>query len=251
MKSVSRRLVMALVVLASAQIASAQTADEIIEKHLAAAGGREAMAKVTSRSMSGTMTLSTPGGEVSGPVEFYNQQPNKLRTLIKLDLTSLGAGPMTIDQRFDGTSGYVLDTMRGNRDITGNMLENMKNGAFPNPFLDYKQRGATVELAGKEKVGDRDAYVLIMKPKSGSIARHFIDAETYLPIKLVQKIDVPEVGEIEQTAVFSDYRVVDGLKIPFTMTSTSSVQNFTINVTKVEHNVKIDPALFSKPAADK
>jgi outer membrane lipoprotein-sorting protein len=251
MKAVSRRFVMALVVLVGAQTASAQTADEIVEKQLTAVGGREALGKLTSRSMSGTMTLSTPGGDISGPVEFLNEKPNKSRTLIKLDLTSLGAGPMTIDQRFDGASGYVLDTMRGNRDITGNMLENMRNGAFPNPFLDYKEKGATVELAGKEKVGDRQAYVLIFKPKTGSVARHFIDTESYLPLKVILKIDVPEVGEIEQTAELSDYHVVDGVKLPFTVHSSSTVQNFTITITKVEHNVKIDPALFSRPAADK
>src|SRR6185295_3743669 len=119
-----------------------------------------------SRTTIGTITLSTPGGEVSGPVEIVNEEPNKSRTLIKLDLSSFGAGQMVFDQRFDGTVGYVLDSMQGNRDITGNQLENMKNGSFPTPFMNYKQLGATVELGGKEKVGERDAYLLIYKPKS-------------------------------------------------------------------------------------
>jgi hypothetical protein len=169
-----------------------------------------------------------------------------------MDLTSLGAGPMTVDQRFDGASGYALDSLRGNHDITGNQLENMQNAVFPNPFLNYKERGATVDLGGKEKVGDRDAYVLILKPKSGSVARQFIDAETYLPLKLMVSVDVPEMGgAVEQTSEFSDYREVDGVKIPFTVKVTSTIQRFTIALTKVEHNVKIDEALFSKPATVK
>lgn len=251
MKPVSRRLVMAALILSCGQTASAQTADDVIDKYLAAIGGRAALGKLTSRSTIGTMTLSTPAGDISGPVELLNQQPNKTRMLIKMDLTSLGAGPMVVDQRFDGTSGYVLDSLRGNRDITGNQLENMKNGVFPNPFLNYKERGVTVELAGKEKVGEREAYVLIFKPRTGSVGRQFIDAESYLPIKLVAKIEVPQVGEVEQTTEFSDYRDVDGIKIPFTVKATSAVQSFTIAITKVEHNPKIDEALFSKPAADK
>ena len=68
---------------------------------------------------------------------------------------------------------------------------------------------------------------------------------------MILKIDVPEVGEVEQTAELSDYHVVDGVKVPFTVHSSSTVQNFTITITKVEHYVKIDPALFSKPATDK
>jgi hypothetical protein len=247
MRAVSFRLVAAVLILGCGRLASAQTADEVIEKYLTALGGRAALGKLTSRSTVGTMTLSTPAGEVSGPIETLNQQPNKIRVLIKMDLTSLGAGPMVVDQRFNGTSGYVLDSMRGNRDITGNQLENMKNSVFPNPFLNYKER-ATVELAGKEKIDGRDAYVLIYKPKSGSVARQFIDAESYLPVRLVVKVDVPEIGEVEQTSDLSDFRDVDGVKIPFTIKVTSAIQSFTIKVTKVEHNIKVDDTLFSKPA---
>src|SRR5688572_25483187 len=49
MTTVSRRLVMAALVLGWAQAVSAQTANEIIEKHLAAMGGRAALGKLTSR----------------------------------------------------------------------------------------------------------------------------------------------------------------------------------------------------------
>jgi len=249
MKIAARRLLAVAMILGCARVASAQTADEVIEKYLAALGGRAALAKLTTRSMVGTMTLTTPGGDVPGTIEVLNQQPNKVRTLMKFDLSALGAGQLVIDQRFDGTTGYVLDSMRGNRDITGNQLENMKNAAFPNPFVSYKERGATVELGEKEKINGRDAYLLILKPKSGSIARQFIDAESYLPVKLVVKVDLPEVGEVEQTSEFSEYREVDGVKIPFRVRVTSSLQSFTISVAKVEQNVKIDDALFSKPAS--
>jgi outer membrane lipoprotein-sorting protein len=248
MTAVSRRLLVAIVILGFGRIASAQTADEIVEKYLTALGGRAALAKLTSRSTTGTMTLTTPAGAVSGTIEVWNEQPNKSRTLLKLDLTSLGAGPMTRDQRFDGTTAYVLDNLQGNREITGAQLENMKNAVFPSPFLNYKERGGTVELAGKEKVAGRDAYVLIYKPKTGSPVRQYVDVESYLPVRLVVQVDIPQMGQVEQTSDLSDFRDVDGVKVPFTINVASEVQNFTISVTKVEHNAKIDPALFSKPA---
>jgi zinc protease len=247
MKALLNGLVLAALALTSARSAAAQTTDEIIEKYLTAMGGRAALGKLTSRSTAGTMTLSTPAGEISGPIETLNQRPNKIRTLINMDLTSLGAGPMVVDQRFDGTTGYALDSLRGNHDITGGQLEAMKNSEFPSPFLSYKERGVTVELSGKEKVGEREAYVLVFKPKTGASSRHFIDAESYLPIKLVQKLDIPELGEVEQTTEFSDFREVDGVKLPFKLKGSSAVQNFTVTVTKVEHNKKIDESLFSKP----
>ena len=168
---------------------------------------------------------ATPVGDLSGSIEVLNQEPNKTRTFIQLDLSGVGLGKVIQDQRFDGTSGYVIDTMQGNRDITGDQLEAMKNGSFPNPLLNYKQAGATVELSGKEKVGEREAYVLVLKPKSGPVVRQYIDAESYLPIKVMVKINFPQVGgEIEQTTETFDFRDVDGVKIPFRVKTSSAVQ---------------------------
>jgi hypothetical protein len=247
MKTGSRRLVVAALALGWVQAASAQTADEIVEKHLAAIGGRAALGKLKSRTMTGTITLSTPGGEVSGPVEIVGQAPNKSRTLIKLDLSAFGAGQMIFDQRFDGTSGYVLDSLQGNRDMTGDQLEAMRNSSFPSPYLNYKELGTTVELSGKEKIGDREAYVLILKSKSGPPVRQYFDPDSYLPVKSVVKLTLPQVGELEQTTDLLDYRDVDGVKVPFHVKATSAVQTSSVVISKVEHNAPIDEALFSKP----
>jgi len=67
----------------------------------------------------------------------------------------------------------------------------------------------------------------------------------------VLKIELPQVGEIEQTTEFSDYRDADGVKVAFSVRATSAVQTSTVAITKVEHNTKIDEALFSKPVAEK
>ena len=103
-----RLVVAAGLLLGSVHAAAAQTADEIVEKHLAAVGGRDALSKLTSRVMTGTITISTPGGEFSGPIQVMNQAPNKVRTLINLDLSAVGVGKMTVDQRFDGVTGYAI-----------------------------------------------------------------------------------------------------------------------------------------------
>ncbi len=248
MKSLAKRLAVALIVVGYAHVAWAQTADEIIEKVIAASGGRAALGKLKSRASAGTITLMTPAGDVSGTVEIWNAPPNKSRSLIKADLTSLGAGQLVLDQRFDGTSAYALDSLQGNRDITGNQLDNLRNNSFPTPLLNYKQQGTSATLNGKEKVGTRDAYVIVFEPTSGSAVRQYIDAETFLPLRVVVKVNVPQLGQdLEQTSDLSDYRDVDGIKIPFRIQASSTVQSYTIEIAKVEHNVVIDDALFSKP----
>jgi hypothetical protein len=241
-------LVLGLTVLLPARPAWSQTADEVIERSLKAVGGRAAHGKIKSRSMTGTIAFATPAGDISGSIEVLSALPNKSRTLIKADLSSMGVGALVLDQRFDGSTGYVLDSLQGNREITGNQLDNMRNGSFPHPFLTFKDQGISVSLAGKEKVGEREAFVLVFDPPTGSAVRQYIDAETYLPTKVVVTVDVPQLGrEVEQTNEFSDYREVDGVKLPYRMRSTSSVQNFTVTITKVEHNAPVDQSLFVKP----
>ena len=249
LKNGSRRLVLLTLFLGCVQFAAAQTADDIIEKDLAALGGRTALSNLRSRSMKGTITGSTL--DLTGPIEILNEVPNKSRTFVQLDLSGLGLGKFVQDQRFDGTSGYVIDTMEGNRDITGEQLDAMKNAQFPSPLLNYKGMGTTVELAGKEKVGDRDAYVLIAKPKAGPVIRYYIDAETYLPIRSVMKIMDPQLGtEVEQTTETSDFREVDSVKVPFRIKTTSSLRTVLVTITQVEQNKQIDQSLFSKPDAN-
>jgi len=242
------RSALVLLVLASPHAASSQTADEIIDKSIAAMGGRAAFDKIKTRVLSGTITLSTPGGDLPGTIEIQNARPNKTRTLIKADLTQFGAGMLEIDQRFDGQNGYQLNTLQGNREVTGNQLDNMRNAAFPHPFLSYKESGFTATLEGKEKIGTGEAYVVVLQPKAGSTVRHCIDAETLLPIRFVLSVNVPELNaDVEQTTDLSAYKDVDGVKLAFKLISSSSVQSFTVDVSKVEHNVPVDDKVFVKP----
>jgi outer membrane lipoprotein-sorting protein len=227
-------------------VARAQTADEIVDKTIAALGGRDKLGTLTSRHTSGKITVSTPAGDLPGTVDIFNQAPNFVRTLLNIDLSALGAGTMTLDQRFDGTTGWALDSMQGPRDITGDQLANMKNADFPTPLLRYKERGTKIALAGKEKVGDKDAFVLSVTPQAGPASRVFVDADSYLPLRVIVTLDVPEAGKVEQTSDLSDYRDVEGVKVPFAIRNSSSVQTVTVKVDKVEHNVTIDPALFRK-----
>ena len=248
MRSTSARILVAVAALACARLASAQTADDIIEKSLTAQGGRAAIGKITSRSTKGTIVVTSPAGDLPGTIEVLNQAPNKVRTLLNLDLTAAGAGSLTMDQRFDGTNAYAMDSMRGDSEVTGGRLENLRNGAFPSAFIGYKERGTKIVLAGKEKVADKDAYVLSVTPASGPASRVWIDAESYLPVKTSTTVDTPETGPLEQITEFSDFRDVDGVKVPFKLTATSAVQSYTVTVKSIEHNVTIDPALFVKPA---
>ena len=240
-------LICTLVVPLFSAVAHAQTVDEVIEKHLAASGGREALGKLTSRHSTGTLTVTVNGAEIPGTVEAFAKAPNKMRIAMKLDLTAMGAGEMTIEQRFDGTSGITMNSMQGDSEIRGSQLDAMRNATFPSPLLNYKEAGTKVELLPKEQVAGKDAIVLLITPKSGSASRAYLDPETYLPIKSVMKLDAPDgSGQIEQTTELSDYRTVDGVKVAFRIGLVNAIQSVTLVFKSVEHNVEIDDAMFGK-----
>ncbi len=248
MSILNRAACAALLVIVSATGAAAQTAEEIVERHLTALGGRAALAKLTSRTMTGTITVTIEAGDLQGQLEVTTAPPNKSRTLLGLDLSAFGLDKMVHDERFDGSTGYIIDTQQGNREVTGNQLHNLRNDTFPTALLDYKGQGASVARAGKEKVDDREAYVLIRTPKAGPPIKHYIDAESHLEMRTVTTNDSPAIGPYELTVLYGDYREVDGVKVPFQIRGVSSAENFNAVLTKVTHNQPVDAATFSRPA---
>lgn len=240
-------VVLSLLVASAVTPAAQQTVDQVIEKHLAAMGGREALSKLTSRKSTGTITIALANGEISGPVELYAKAPNKARAFMVVDLSAMGLNDkLTLDQKFDGTSGWVLDSLQGDRQITGNQLDNMKNGEFPTPLLNYKTNGTKVELLPNETVAGKAAIVLRITPKVGSVARLYLDAETMLAVRTVASVNMPEQGgDIETVGEASDYRTVDGVKVAFKTVNTTPNQTVTMVIATVQHNVAMDDAMFS------
>jgi hypothetical protein len=59
----------ALIVLPASRV-HAQTADDVVEKYLTAIGGRDTLGKLTSRTATGTISVTTPAGDLTGTIEL-------------------------------------------------------------------------------------------------------------------------------------------------------------------------------------
>lgn len=240
---------LAMAALAATPALSAQslTADEIVNKHLAAVGGKDALAKIATRRATGTLVIGTPMGDLAGPVEMVAKAPNKMRMAVSMDLGSLGAqGEIHIEQLFDGVAGWSINSMQGDQPMTGDQLESAKNGYFPSPLIDYAAHGASIALEPKAQVNGRDAYVITLKPKTGTPSKLFFDAETFMLVRTTGKVSNPQLGEVESVSEPSDYRDVNGIKVAFTMFQSAGGQNITMKFAKIEHNVAVDDAVFIK-----
>jgi outer membrane lipoprotein-sorting protein len=239
-----RHLLATLAVTALVPVAaSAQTADELIAKNLAAKGGLEKIKAVQTMRVSGTMPV---GQGVEAPFVMEMKRPNQMR----LDVNYQG---MTATQAFDGTIGWQVMPSSGRRAPQVLPQEAVKQFAsqadMDGPLVDYQAKGHTIEYVGREKVEGTDTYLLKVTLKSGEVNRIFLDAEQYLEIRSEGKSRGPTGGEMEIETLIGDYREVAGLMLPHLRESgpKGGTQKIKMTIQKVEVNVPLDDARFKMP----
>ncbi len=225
-----------------APVAHAQTVDEILAKHFETQGGLEKIKAVTTKRMVGTMGMG-PGMEA--PIAMEMKRPGKRR----IEFTIQG---MTGVQAFDGERSWALMPFMGQKDAELASEEDSKtereDSDFDGPLVDYKAKGHTIELVGKESIEGADAFKLKVTKKNGDIQYYYLDAETYLLVK--QEGKTKRRGtEYDGEQIYSDYKDVDGVMTPFTMEmgAKGMPQRQKMSFSKIEMNVPIDDARFAFP----
>jgi outer membrane lipoprotein-sorting protein len=238
-----RTLCIALLFLLPAA-ASAQTADEILAKVLAARGGLDKMRAIHSERVSGQISF----GDVSGPFAVELKRPLKMHMQITIQ-------DKTMVRVYDGKSqGWANNPFAGKMEPEAMSEEELKNiteeSDFDGPLVDYKSKGNQIELVGKDKVGDKDVWRLKLTTKNGDVRYYLFDANSFLLLKWEGKRKLQD-QEIPVESHFSDYREVGGVKFAFAIDSGSSPTELTqkIRIEKIELNPELNDGEFGKPAA--
>lgn len=110
--------------------------------------------------------------------------------------------------------------------------------------LAYEDLGATVALKGISPVNGQDAYVLEYTLTKGEQFLEFYDCKTGLKVQTSQTVKTPQ-GEMSITRIYSDYKTVEGIKIPFTITQNGGPMNMTFEATEATINPPLADDLFS------
>jgi outer membrane lipoprotein-sorting protein len=176
-------------------------------------------------------------------------RPNKMR----MEFTIQG---MTGVQAFDGKSGWAVMPFMGKKDPEAMSEDDAKQAAdqadMDGVLVDYKEKGHTVEYAGKEDVEGTPAHKLKVTKKNGDVVNVYIDTESYMEIKDAGKTKV-RGQEIEGETTFGDFKTVDGLVFPFSIEQKSKGMpgGMTMTISKIEVNPKVEDSRFTMPAAEK
>ena len=214
-------------------------ADQILERYVQAIGGREAWKKMTSRISTGT--IDVPAMNLSGTIEIREKAPNRIVATITFNRAKFSQG-------YDGSIGWTNDTQNGLREQTGEELTEAKRDAdFYHP-LDLHTLYSKFVVTGVEKVNDRDAYAMEATSPEGGTDKMYFDVQSGLVLRIVGQHHMPE-GVTTFTEDLSDYREVDGIKLPFKVEQKSAESTYTIEFKEVRQNVPIEDSAFAKPAS--
>ena len=227
----------------SSSAAPLPTAADLADRCAKATGGA-AWSKLSSMVLTGTMDI--PAAHVTGKVELYDKAPNR-----SLRIITIAERQYVLKHGYDGQVGWELGPPKGLRRLVADELEQARQEAIFDSEVRLKEIFPDMTVLGKSKVGDRDAYVALMRTRpSAKASKYYFDAQTGLRLAEESENVAPN-GQVEKTMTYyEDYRTVGGVQIPFRVRFTSSTANFTITIDNARANVAIDDAMFAMPAAE-
>ncbi|MEO6638529.1 MAG: hypothetical protein ABIN25_09640 [Ginsengibacter sp.] len=218
----------------SFSFAQDQTADQIVDKYIAAIGGKEAWSKVKSMVMTGTMKVQ--GTDIGIVATVLDQKGMK---------QEISVNGMTGYQIVTPVSGWNFMPFQGQKEpepITADDLkESQEQLDVKGNLIDYKAKGHSIELLGTDDVDGVEALKLKETLKSGKVETIYIDPATYYIIRVVSK-QKANGQEQEVTSDLSNYqKLPEGIVVPMSV----KLPFGEMTLTKVDINKDIDEKIFA------
>jgi len=230
----------------TATLAPAQTVTEIIDKHVKALGGKEKLNALKSLKMTGKVMAQ--GMEI--PLILFVKAPNSMRTESSIQ-------GMTMISAYDSKSksGWYTNPMSGdktpqkmNQEQTTDMED--IGDLLVGPLTNYKEKGATVELIGKEDMEGTEVFKLMMTKKNKNVVYYYLETSTFLILKESTKTKY-EDKEIESDTYYSNFKTINGITLACTTEQKSGGQlEEQTTADKIEFDVPMEDSLFTLPPAD-
>jgi zinc protease len=216
------------------------TAEKVLDRFVEVTGGRKAYAKHTTLAVKGNVEVIGLG--VNGLMESYAAAPGKFSTTVVL------AGFGTVRDVYDGERGWESSAMSGVRELAGTELAVLRRQAMFNSDAEWRETWGKVQLLGKVALDGRDVYVVTLAPKDGVSGdlRNYYDAETGLLVRTDSTLETA-AASIPVITTYSDYRVVDGVKLPFVTEQQAPTGKIKVTATSTIFNTAIDDSHFAKP----
>jgi hypothetical protein len=234
----------ALTVASAASVAGQEglpPARTIIDRHVVAIGGREAVLAKSSIRITGTMSL--PANGVSGSLEAFAAKPNK--ALVRMNIAGIGE----LLEGVDGVVAWSLNPMTGPMLSQGKELEQKKFDADFYAELREAENYKSTTTVGKTTWETRPAYKVRLVRHDGTEEFEYYDVENGFRIGREFARESP-MGSLKVQQVSADYRKFGDLMFAATTKMTAMNVQQVITIASVEYD-KVDSSVFELPAAIK
>jgi zinc protease len=230
-------LLIVLVAVGSA-LADLPTGEEIMKKSIDALGGEAALARHHNSLMKGKMSIS--GVDMSATI--YSADPNLLYTLFESEMIG------KMESGCNGEVAWDMSTMQGAAVKEGEELEKALFDATFNAQLYWRDRYTSIDVLAEEEIDGATCYKVILAPAVGDSLTSYVDKDTWLTVK-TETVSNSDMGSISIVTNPSDYREVDGVKVPFSMKMVlMGAQEMTTTMDSVKFNVELPEGIFDLPA---
>jgi hypothetical protein len=210
------------------------SADQILDKYLAAVGGADALNNINTRVQKGSIDAFGK----TYPIEIYSEAPEK-----RISLTHPPTG--TSVTAFNGEVGW-LSMPGGFHAMTAAEGEAARIDAELRFAARVRELYKDFKVLPGEPVGGRATYLVVAKAPGKPTLNLYFDQEGGLLLRLIRFAETP-LGRNPTQVDYSDYRQTDGVKLPYRWTLARPNGAFTIQVESVQQNVPVDEKLFVMP----
>ncbi len=235
-----RRVLLGLA--ASAGLATplaAQSVDGLIARSLAARGGLAKLRAVQSVRMKGVLRMR----DAEVPIVIEIKRPASVRSELRLE------GQLLV-QAYDGKEAWgIAPGDLGPQALPSEMAKDVAARAdLDGPLVDYAAKGFKVELAGERELDLGDAHVLRLTRPDGETEEHFIDTESFLPVRVEVRRKIQGKELVAETTL-DDYEEAGGVLWAHTIESGIKGQGErqTLSIESIEIDPALDDARFRKP----
>jgi hypothetical protein len=223
----------------AAPVLAQPSVDEILQKYVQALGGREAYEKVTTRAMKGTVEI--PDDNVTGTALVSAKAPGSYR--LTLDIPGYGV----VESVLDGANAWEKNPDSGVHGLSNADLDIAKRDHDFYRETRLKELFPTMTLAAPADVNGHKAYVIEAAPASGPPEKLYFDADTGLLVKRDFERVTLEDGIVQYEVFLSDYRDVDGVKVPATIDQRSPDTTMIFKFAEIKNNAPLADSAFAKP----
>lgn len=215
------------------EIDSDITGTSLLKAYLAKVGGLDKLQAIKTAEIDAAMTLGN-GMSLEMSQKFITGQKS---------YSSVSMMGNTLQKQvFDGES---LSVNGQKQELDADAVQGLRDQAKLVSEVAYLGEGYSLELKGMENLDGQEAYKVLVNKPSGDKTTLYFDKATGLKVKEISSTDAGEQGMVTATTVFSDYREVDGVMIPFAQSVDAMGQKIQTTFKSVKLNAELDAALFT------